>query len=509
MSKKVHKLIQSLSKSEKRVVKIRLRASKTESTLLLYFDILCKQPFYNIEELIEKGKKSSKLTQSSLGLLFDVILKFLRQNESNIDLNAQLEVQLQEVQVLNSKGLFLEATKKCNYVIKRAEALESFEILIKSYKALWNIHLLQAELNSELATKLTQKIKSYQSLQQELDTVECIYRELSGYYYEYYFSKTKGNILKDITALSNKVKKDKLRSSRAKHVYFEIKSIEALCKSDVIANHTIRKEHLLHLLSSECFREEYLIQLKVMSHLFVKTKSCGSIYEHNALLGIFYDYFYPIVLKLNDRILQEKYYEVYYSNKAVLISWTNKEEEILKYYDECLNLIDSGKLAHPFIVGRIFVILVEVLVFHEYYNRASLLINRFFEIAKKSKYSVHYIEVELLYAIVHYCLKNLDLFESILKSITKKIQKHGIALSTDFKTMLLFLTDISKDRTKRFEEYADLIKNRHLYKLFIFRVLHPHKDLEDLRQELFVLNDQYYSSETDEFLLRLKALIHN
>ncbi len=76
--RKLHDLIHGLTQGEKRYVKIRLKANKASSLLNTYFDFISKKRNYSFEKVREIGGQSTKLTQSNLSLLFEVVLKHLQ-----------------------------------------------------------------------------------------------------------------------------------------------------------------------------------------------------------------------------------------------------------------------------------------------------------------------------------------------------------------------------------------------------------------------------------------------
>lgn len=67
--KKLHELITSLSKSEKRAVNIRLEGNKKKSLLSQYFGVISDMKEYDFEIIQKKVGKSTNQTRSNLTLL--------------------------------------------------------------------------------------------------------------------------------------------------------------------------------------------------------------------------------------------------------------------------------------------------------------------------------------------------------------------------------------------------------------------------------------------------------
>ncbi len=130
MAKKneLFKLIQSLSKSEKRYFRLFCTREASGNNYLRLFDVIEKQTLYNEKVIKEKfkGEKFPRQLHTTKNYLGKLILKSLRNFHAGVSKDAELKDILRNIEILYNKELF----GLCESQLKRAEAMASkFELL--------------------------------------------------------------------------------------------------------------------------------------------------------------------------------------------------------------------------------------------------------------------------------------------------------------------------------------------------------------------------------------------
>ena len=121
-SKDLHRIIKSLSKAEKRHFKMCVNSvHKNENNYTILFDAIDAQEEYNENKLLRKLKKHpfSKQISRTKYLLYEQILKVLRQLYSTRSEHTKLEAMLNSVEVLFYKTFYHQAFE----VLKRAKKI--------------------------------------------------------------------------------------------------------------------------------------------------------------------------------------------------------------------------------------------------------------------------------------------------------------------------------------------------------------------------------------------------
>ncbi|MDX1445758.1 hypothetical protein [Lishizhenia sp.] len=127
-STELFKLIQSLSKSEKRFFKLSSSLQSGEKNYLKIFDFIEKQEDYDEEELKEYFKDETfiKHLPSEKNHLYKLILKSLRSYYSDQSINSLLKQEIKNIEILYKKALYKECEKFLKRAKKIAEEYEKF-----------------------------------------------------------------------------------------------------------------------------------------------------------------------------------------------------------------------------------------------------------------------------------------------------------------------------------------------------------------------------------------------
>lgn len=505
--KKLYDLIHSLSQGEKRYVKIRLNANKSGSLLNTYFDKVAKQKNYSFDDLRNVGKRTNKLTQSNLSLLYDVILKHLRSHYSDKNLEYGLRGDLSIVKILMDKGFFTDAKSHCKKLIHKAISNEEFEVLKSAYKEYWNLHLLNGELNDETNLAIQSELNIVNQKEAEILSLEELYRKVTTLYYNYFFKKRDEKYQKLIKQTTAILEKPSLLSDKSKHIFFEIKSIESVVFNDLESHHNYRKQQLKHLIKSPVFETENLLRLMVLSNTFTFLKSKALVKELRAYINFMEKYFLREMENGSDSVFTEKYFDIYFSNQSFLQAWDPNREQLLSLLELFKNVISKGYLSNTLLVGRIYLSLIELLIVIENYKATGPLLTEFFNASKKKKYSKHYLEGDLLYLLENYLQGKMDTFDNAIESFKRKIRRNEIVLDPDQQALLELLNDLFKECAQEPAYYLNKVGNKQTYKLFVYKLLND-QSFDEIRKKHFPINDLDYDSEKDAYLQSLNQQLH-
>lgn len=501
--KKLHGLIHSLSQGEKRYVKIRLKGNKSSSLLNTYFDFLGKQKIYSFDEVQGFVGQTTKLTQSNLSLLYEVVLKHLRGHYSLRDMEYGLRGDLSDVKILKDKGFYNESKNQCRKLIQKAKFKEEFEVVKSAYKEYWNLYLLKGELNDTISETIQSELNSICEKEKEILELEELYRTVTNLYYNYFFKKRDNHYKKLVKQVTKVLDEPRLLSDKSRHICYEIRSIEAVVNNDLESHHSFRKRQLKHLLNSPVFESENLLILMVLANTFSYLKSNGFVNELAAYLNFMEDYFQSYLETASDSVFTEKYWDIYFRNHCFIQTWLPDENTLIKLQYSFEKIISKGFLSNKLIIGRIYLSLVELQITTENYKNVGSLLTVFFDLTKKEKYSKHYMEGDLLFLIVSFLQEKIDTFDNSLLSFNRKVRRNEIELDADQKILHELLNDIYKDSVQDTSYYFNKIGNKQIYKLFVHKLMSS-DSFSTIRKTLFPINDLDYLPNNDESFILIK-----
>jgi hypothetical protein len=151
-SAELHRLIKSLSKSEKRFFKLNSSLQSGDKNYLKIFDFIEKQKNYDEYELKDyfKDERFIKHLPSEKNHLYRLILKSLRAYYSDQSVSSQLKQEIKNIDILYRKALY----KECSKFVKRAKNLareyEKFYYLFELIN--WEKRLLEEAYESGIFT---------------------------------------------------------------------------------------------------------------------------------------------------------------------------------------------------------------------------------------------------------------------------------------------------------------------------------------------------------------------
>lgn len=504
--KKLYDLIQNLSQAEKRHIKLRLTNNKDSSLLGTYYDILCKQKKYDFDQLLKEGAKPLKLTQSNLSLLYEIILKDLRYIVEEENVEIRLRSNISDIKTLIYKGFLDEAESRCLKLIAKAEMKEEFVVQREAYEELWDLNLKKGTIKKEDIEKIQNNIETIIVKVNTLTRLKNLYRTVTTHYYNFFFYNSTDRLTENILNIFQEVDQIKIDSTKAKFIYFEIKSIEYILKTDVARHHEIRKEQLLLNLSSNLNEVSKLSILLIISHLLTKPKIDGNIKELDAYMQLLENPFFDFTENQKDFVFLENYYDIYFLNQTFLQVFQPTENRTEKLNKLFLFINKHKLVTNEILLSRIHVGLIELKVLEEDYVGALHQLEVYFERFKKNKKSTQFIEAQLLEAIAIYLLDNFDIYIDKIEHIVRQVKTNKLQLNKDLQTMVDFLSSVSSSRKITKEEELAKIKHRQTYKFLIHKISDK-ISMNEIRQKYFQINDENYYAKQDKFLQQVEQLM--
>lgn len=170
-------LIKSLSRNEKRYLKINFKHSKPAAVYLQLFNAIDQQSEYDEAQLKVKfkGQKMVKHFHLSKRYLYRLILASLRNYHKEISPKAELNEILKNVEILYQKGLYAMAEAE---VAKAEKIAEEYELETSRYDVLhWQRKLLQAQRPGDRA-KIGDLIAGKGQVLAQLNHIQSLWTEL-------------------------------------------------------------------------------------------------------------------------------------------------------------------------------------------------------------------------------------------------------------------------------------------------------------------------------------------
>ena len=506
--KKLYELISSLSQAEKKHVKVRLTSNKDSSLLIDFYNILSKQKAYNLNELIEQSGKSLKLVQSSLSLLYEIILKDLRYLREDDNIEIKLRNNLIDIKTLVFKGFLDEAETRCLKVISKARINEEYATLINAYEELWEIHLKRGNLNALELKDVQIELEECFHKANTLFKLKNWYRIVAEHYYNYFFYSTCNRITEQVSYIFENVNQLHIDTDKSKFIYLEIKAVESILKSDINQHHEIRKEQFLLSLSAIDRESNKISILLILSHLCTKLKIDRKINELKAYMDLLQNPFFDFSESQKNYVLMEKYYDIYFTNKIYSQIFLPNCKAAKEMHDYFCDVKNKKLITNDLLLSRIHCAFIELEIFEENYIEALHQLELYYEHFKKYKKSIQYFEALIFEATTICLLNSFDIFLDKLERINRKLKLYKIDLPHDFQIMIEFLNLYANSNISEAKQQILLIKNKQTYRLVMYK-LTDKLSIQEIRQMYLQINDENYNASNDKFLIQAYKLMNN
>lgn len=476
-SPEIFDLIKSLTKSEKRYIRLNFSIHKGDKNYLKLFDAIEKQDEYNEEQIKKDFSKELfiKRLPVAKAYLYSNLLKVLRQYHASSSAEVEIKEMIHDVEILFNKGLFTQANKILLRAKKIANQYEKSLLLIDIAK--WESRLMG------LLVYLSKKVTDYSNvIVEEQRNIEKLQKNIA-------FKKMSFEI-------SDVVKRVGISNTRELKEEFAKMDISILGVKPVNADFDTMM-YYYHTLGN------YYRVLGDYKNFYLNMRALLDLYEANpiqieeypySMLGVLNNYIYAVNL-LN------KYDEALtYLKRIKNISFSSRIKYLLIYetvlriestiyarqerYSDVIKLIVDNEKE----LGELEADKIELNLFRIYFNTAWSYFN-----LKKYGLAIKYVnkilndknvknnidfrlQAELLNLILHYEMGNLDLMESLIKSqyflIKKKYKHNRFHLFVLEMFEKLFKSGNKNSHTFIKEQLAALKKNAATDKEFVNSMTH-------------------------------------
>lgn len=175
-STELYEFVKSMTPSEKRYFKIfaSLHTVGTENKYMKLFDLMEQQETYNEADLIVGVNDKGGVTFSKLKkYLYDLILKAMRNFNSDKNGTHQLTAAIDDVSILFNKGLYAQALKaigKAEKIVAEFEMI-SYQLLIDNWKRRIDLHIENSKTST---TNFSGNLQRYQELNDHMEAYGAI-----------------------------------------------------------------------------------------------------------------------------------------------------------------------------------------------------------------------------------------------------------------------------------------------------------------------------------------------
>ena len=507
LNQQLIQLISSLTKSEKRYLKVNASVVKTNKMLLRMFDVIEKNKFLSESELIKQLKIPSKSNLAVMeSRLQALILRHLRGFHSNSSQEIELHHLLIEIEILYTKRLF----KNCAKQILKAKKIA---ISCDNHLALLGILKWESYIEKEQGKYLLQSQNKLKEILNDETQLLTDYAKLIEYKYHTFnlllLSKNKvvAQLHKEIEFYDKLVKngffeiktnhtfEDKLYLLNFKGMYF-------MSKGDLPSCLSIYHKLMLEIESSNkkniLQSNEYFLALNNLLLLEVLNKNYD---EYNKTLKKIFSRFSSLIgykpLLFNVTMCYELgiYCEIGEEKKA--LAMIPEIENNLKLYDTETNEIN--KLLFYLNIAIAY-------LFNEKYSKSIYWLNIFlndYNIKKNDVGSNIYYYGHLINMIAHFEAKNYDsiiyLYNQSVNNLKKirPLSKFDEAILKFIKKMASQKIALKKEQINSFKELRSMLEE----------VIKDPKETISLHFfDFFAWIDSHIENENMAFLIRKKKL---
>lgn len=429
------KLVNSLHQSEKRYVNLKLQSSKSNSLLHKYFEAVCSLKKYDFDVIKKQFPRTSeKILKNSLRNLYLVVLSHVRAYMAKNSDENQMANMLKEVKILIDRSLFKEAERLNKKLLSLSESLEYFFYQKEGLNNKWNLLHLQGELNRDVTFEVNEQLSLLDKKEEELNKENKLYREMTTMYYHYFFyertDKTKAHILSTVDGKLTS-SPENLLSAKAKMTWYEIQSMRSLVAGDLLAHHQVRKDQLKLLLNSPVFENDFLSKILVFSNVLTYLKYKNAIPTLIQYLEFFAKAFYPVIIKNNDSVLLEKYYDIYFQNQIFIQNWLRDKNAINNLIEEFKEASKREFKKNVLLVSRMYLSFSQLLIFSGSYKLALQHLIEFQAISLDKKKSTNFIDSELHLLMVYYLMEKQDVYDRQVETLRRKSRVEIIHFNED------------------------------------------------------------------------------
>ena len=416
-------LIQAMTKSEKRYFKLFSSFQSGNKVYISLFNAISKQETYDEEKLKKQLKISAFPTVKTY--LYNLILRSLRSQQLNQNINLQLKDMLKDIEILYQKGLYQQCTRLLTKARKVAKQYEK------------HIYLLELCQYEHLLTSLNldpfHRKKLIEEGYAEVTAAQAAFNQLSDYrnkvlvVTDYIHSEGRRNKnMSDKKKLESALKPiidestPEFLSYKAGILYYNIKELYESNELNYQKAYDSSKKFILHMESNPL-----LLNQEINNYLV----GLNNLMNMQQSLGLFKE------LKMNLEKL--KSLELPSETEKIRAIEYTLPKEVVYYvsigkYQEGLEQIPSiekqlrqyeDKMGKPFLLS-LYANVVELYIVSDNIRKALQWNNKILNSEEIETYIDYYTNSRLCEIIIHYELSNLEKVDSLIKSYQLLLAKN-------------------------------------------------------------------------------------
>ena len=225
-SKEIFELIKSLDKGERRHFSnySKLHSSRNKNYQLL-FNAIGKQKEYDEPKLLSELKHHdfARYFPVAKNYLYEKIMESLANFHSDMSVNAKVRALIQQIELLQKKGLYSHSKKLIRKVKKNAYEEELHPALLEII-SVWEQNILIEKYQLSETERLNDEIKNILSLLNESSVCNYVFLKMLGFYYSYFRTRNKKYLREATNIIQNP---DFLRASNTQTYKGRQRAIEA------------------------------------------------------------------------------------------------------------------------------------------------------------------------------------------------------------------------------------------------------------------------------------------
>jgi len=461
-SDNLHKLIHSLTKSEKRFFTVNSSRNGSKAEYLRLFEAVGKLQNYDEEKLRREYAEEKFIRNLSYNknYLYNKILCSLSDFHKGNFIDLRIQELLSHSQILMGKGLANESIKLLKKALKLAEKYEKHEMqldILKQYRNRIAVLFYPKELMKKLET-INNKIEHAASVILNKNKYDNMHSEISALYIHKGLARSKSEAKEYKEIIDNSFYKNEemALSFQAKFTLFQDLAVYYLEKGNLKESFKFRNKQIKLVESHRHMGEESPAYFSIAYYNFIHI--CRLLQKHE-LIPEYLNKLRNIRIKTNDdlsRIILPSYHmeigwyiETGQFEKGLDIAG-NVIKEINKYSHFTKRI--SGTILYLFYdLARLFFVTGE-------YERSAEFISRFFNSIQVTTIQI-YFNTKILSLLVHFELGLNDLLEYQMRSTYRYLSRKNKVYKFE-KTILDFLRTSFrvKENNELLEEFAMLQK---------------------------------------------------
>lgn len=453
----LHELIHSLSKSEKRFIRLNAQFHQGDKTYMKLFDAIEKQKNYDEEALKVKFRNEKFINQFGVvkNYLQQFILKQLRSYNSESKASIICQNLLIDIEILYWKGQFVLMKRMIHKAEKIAKKYQLYLVLEELLNWESRLNTAQVKITLENVEEINKKHKAYRERYQHIVAYKQLINQAHFFIKQAEVIRTDKDRKVIENLLNNKLLNEiPTGASFDEHYnYFMLNGVLNRLINNQEASGLYRKELLIYMEKHPHMVEENTIRYLSTLH---------NLLMHSLIIKDYdlYEETLSKLKKLEAKTIREKsaiieslcLFELGYYNETK--QYHKSLEFVTNFFLKQPSILINQNKEHYFLVH--YHAALAYFNLKEYKNALSW-VNKVINLTSKMVRVDIRATTNIINILIHYELKNLLLIPYLVKSTMEFLKTHH--LQTDFdKKFLLIMIALSKTNDKS-EQQKTILKN--------------------------------------------------